>query len=172
MTSLINRFLTPTTDVILARRGTIDKYMGDCIMAFWNPPLDDDHASHACSSALAMMDCTAELNVTLEAEAKAEDKRFIPINVGIGLNSGECCVGNMGSEQRFDYSVLGDDVNLASRLEGQSKTYGVDIVIGENTRRRAPDYAYIELDLIKVKGKQDAVRIFALMGEPARCNDP
>jgi adenylate cyclase len=99
LTSLINRFLTPTTDVILARRGTIDKYMGDCIMAFWNAPLDDDHASHACSSALAMMDCTAELNVTLEAEAKAkaEDKRFIPINVGIGLNSGECCVGNMGS---------------------------------------------------------------------------
>jgi adenylate cyclase len=173
LTSLINRFLTPTTDVILARRGTIDKYMGDCIMAFWNAPLDDDdHASHACSSALVMMERTAELNVTLEAEAVAEDKRFIPINVGIGLNSGECCVGNMGSEQRFDYSVLGDDVNLASRLEGQSKTYGVGIVIGENTRSRAPDYAYIELDLIKVKGKEDAVRIFALMGEPERCGDP
>lgn len=171
--SLINRFLTPTTDVILARSGTIDKYMGDCIMAFWNAPLDDeDHANHACSSALAMKDCTAKLNVTLKAEADAEDKRFIPINVGIGLNSGECCVGNMGSEQRFDYSVLGDDVNLASRLEGQSKTYGVDIVIGENTRQRAPDYAYIELDLIKVKGKEDAVRIFALMGEPTRCTDP
>ena len=173
LTSLINRFLTPTTDVILARRGTIDKYMGDCIMAFWNAPLDDDdHAGHACSSALAMMDCTAKLNVTLKAEAAAEDKRFIPINVGIGFNSGECCVGNMGSEQRFDYSVLGDDVNLASRLEGRSKTYGVDIVIGENTRSRAPDYAYIELDLIQVKGKNDAVRIFALMGEPDRCADP
>ena len=172
LTQLINRFLTPTTNVILDRLGTIDKYMGDCIMAFWNAPLnDDDHAGHACESALAMMVSVTELNETLEAEAKAEDKRFIPIKIGIGLNSGECCVGNMGSEQRFDYSVLGDDVNLASRLEGQSKTYGVDIVIGENTRSRAPDYAYIELDLIKVKGKNDAVRVFALMGEPARCED-
>ena len=173
LTSLINRFLTPTTDIILARLGTIDKYMGDCIMAFWNAPLDDDdHAGHACESALAMMDCIDELNQTLEAEAEAEDKRFIPINVGIGLNSGECCVGNMGSEQRFDYSVLGDDVNLASRLEGQSKTYGIGIVIGENTRQRAPDYATIELDLIKVKGKEEAVRIFGLLGEPALCQDP
>ncbi|MEE2980856.1 MAG: adenylate/guanylate cyclase domain-containing protein, partial [Pseudomonadota bacterium] len=142
------------------------------IMAFWNAPLDDDdHAGHACSLALAMMDVTAKLNVTLEAEAAAENKRFIPINVGIGLNSGECCVGNIGSEQRFDYSVLGDDVNLVSRLEGQSKTYGVDIVLGENTRERAPDYAYIELDLIKVNGKNDAVRVFALMGKPARRDD-
>ena len=172
LTSLINRFLTPTTDIILASLGTIDKYMGDCIMAFWNAPLDDDdHAGHACSSALAMMDCIVDLNVTLKAEAEAEDKRFIPINVGIGLNSGECCVGNMGSEQRFDYSVLGDAVNLASRLEGQSKTYGVGIVIGETTHQRAPDYATIELDLIKVKGKEEAVRIFALMGEPEKCED-
>ena len=173
LTRLINRFLTPTTDAILARLGTIDKYMGDCIMAFWNAPLDDDdHAGHACESALEMMKRVSELNVTLKAEAEAEDRRFIPINVGIGLNSGECCVGNMGSEQRFDYSVLGDDVNLASRLEGQSKTYGVGIVIGENTRQRAPDYATIELDLIKVKGKNEAVRIFGLLGEPALCQDP
>jgi adenylate cyclase len=173
LTSLINRFLTPTTNIILERLGTIDKYMGDCIMAFWNAPLDDDdHAGHACESALAMMDCIVDLNVTLKAEAEAEDKRFIPIKVGIGLNSGECCVGNMGSEQRFDYSVLGDDVNLASRLEGQSKTYGVDIVVGENTRQRAPGYATIELDLIKVKGKNEAVRIFALMGDPETCQDP
>jgi adenylate cyclase len=170
LTSLINRFLTPTTDVILARQGTIDKYMGDCIMAFWNAPLDDDdHARHACSSAMQMMIVVDELNVVLEAEAKAEDRRFIPIIIGIGLNSGECCVGNMGSEQRFDYSVLGDDVNLAARLEGQSKTYGVDIVIGENTYSRAPDYAYIELDLIKVKGKNEAVRIHALLGKPEIC---
>ncbi len=172
LTRLINRFLTPTTNVILDRLGTIDKYMGDCIMAFWNAPLDDDnHAGHACESALAMMVSVNKLNETLEAEAEAEDKQFIPIKIGIGLNSGECCVGNMGSGQRFDYSVLGDDVNLASRLEGQSKTYGVDIVIGENTRQRASDYAYIELDLIKVKGKNDAVRVFALMGEPDKCDD-
>ena len=173
LTSLINRFLTPTTNVILERRGTIDKYMGDCIMAFWNAPLDDDdHADHACDSALAMFDCVNELNVTLKSEAEAEDKRYIPINIGIGLNSGECCVGNMGSEQRFDYSVLGDDVNLAARLEGQSKTYGVRIVIGENTYRRAEDYAVIELDLIKVKGKNEAVRIFALLGRPEMRDEP
>ena len=173
LTSLINRFLTPTTNDILARHGTIDKYMGDCIMAFWNAPLnDEEHAGHACDSALAMFDSVNELNATLEAEAKAADKRFIPINIGIGLNSGDCCVGNMGSEQRFDYSVLGDDVNLASRLEGQSKTYGVGIVIGENPYRRAENYAVIELDLIKVKGKNEAVRIFGLMGAPAMCDEP
>ena len=173
LTSLINRFLTPTTDVILARQGTIDKYMGDCIMAFWNAPLDDEeHAQHACSSALQMMVEVEKLNGVMEAEAKAENRRFIPIIIGIGLNSGECCVGNMGSEQRFDYSVLGDDVNLASRLEGQSKTYGVDIVIGENTYSRASEYAYIELDLIKVKGKNEAVRIYALMGEPEMRDEP
>lgn len=166
LTSLINRFLTPTTNDILARRGTIDKYMGDCIMAFWNAPLDDeDHAANACESALAMMISVAELNVVLEAEAEETGLRFIPIKVGIGINSGECCVGNMGSEQRFDYSVLGDPVNLAARLEGQSKNYAVDIVIGENTLKKAEHFATVELDLIKVKGKDEAVRIYTLLGD-------
>ncbi len=173
LTQLINRFLTPTTDVILERRGTIDKYMGDCIMAFWNAPLDDeDHARHACLSALDMMTCVEVLNADLRTEADAGGKPYVRIKIGIGLNSGECCVGNMGSEQRFDYSVLGDSVNLASRLEGQSKTYGVDIVIGENTYARANDFAVIELDLIKVKGKDEAVRIYALLGEPGMRDDP
>ena len=147
--------------------------MGDCIMAFWNAPLDDeDHAAHACESALAMMVSVTELNVVMKAEAEASEQRFIPIKVGIGLNSGVCCVGNMGSEQRFDYSVLGDAVNLASRLEGQSKNYGVDIVIGESTFHGAGDFASIELDLIKVKGKDEAVRIHALLGDQAMRNDP
>ena len=167
LTRLINRFLTPMTDLILARSGTIDKYMGDCIMAFWNAPLDDeDHARHACSSALAMMKGIRELNDELRAEAEAEGKRYLPINVGMGLNSGECCVGNVGSEQRFDYSVLGDNVNLASRLQGQSTIYGVDIVVGENTVERAGGFAAVEIDLIRVKGKSEAVRIYALLGEP------
>jgi adenylate cyclase len=108
----------------------------------------------------------AELNKALEEEAIAENRKFIPINVGIGLNSGVCCVGNMGSDQFFGYSVLGDNVNLASRLEGQSKTYGVTCVIGENTLEQARDYATLELDLIKVKGKTEAVRIFTLLGLP------
>jgi len=167
LTNLINRFLTPMTNVILDKNGTIDKYMGDCIMAFWNAPLlDEDHARDACESALLMVRDLKDVNEALKQEAEEEEREHRPINIGIGLNSGEACVGNMGSEQRFDYSVLGDNVNLASRLEGQSKTYGVTIVIGDNTAALAPDYAWLELDLIKVKGKTEAVRIFTLLGDP------
>ena len=173
LTRLINRILTPTTEDILAQSGTIDKYIGDCIMAFWNAPLDDeDHAVHACKSALAIMDSVATLNDELKIEAEDSGQPFIPINMGVGLNTGECCVGNMGSKHRFDYTVLGDAVNLASRLEGQSKNYGVDIVIGENTFQEARDFASIELDLIKVKGKEEAVRIHALLGDSRMRNDP
>lgn len=165
LTRLINQFLTPMTDVILARRGTIDKYMGDCIMAFWNAPIDDpDHAINACDSALEMFRELSALNGRLADEAEAEGRESKTLNMGIGLNTGECVVGNMGSEQRFDYSVLGDAANLASRLEGQSKTYGVGIVIGEATRAAVPGYAALELDLIAVKGKQEAVKIYALCG--------
>jgi adenylate cyclase len=153
------------TDIIMARRGTIDKYMGDCIMAFWNAPLDDpQQADHACESALEMIRSLKDLNAALRAEAERENRAFRPLAIGIGLNTGDCVVGNMGSEQRFDYSVLGDAVNLASRLEGQSKTYGVDIVVGEATREAASSWATVELDLIAVKGKQEAVRIYALLG--------
>lgn len=161
LTRLINRFLTPITDIILARQGTIDKYMGDCIMAFWNAPLDDPgHAAHACDSALAMFTALDRLNDELGREGTA------PLKIGIGLNTGACVVGNMGSEQRFDYSVLGDAVNLASRLEGQSKTYGVGVVVGEDTRASAADHAMLEIDRIIVKGKAEAVSIFALLGAP------
>ncbi|CCG06627.1 CHASE2 domain-containing protein [Pararhodospirillum photometricum] len=168
LTRLINRFLTPMTDVILARQGTIDKYMGDCIMAFWNAPLDDpEHARHAAHSALAMVERLIEVNAGLEQEARETNRRHIPINIGIGLNSGMVCVGNMGSDQRFDYSVLGDTVNLASRLEGQSKTYGVTTVLGEATAGQVADMALLELDLIRVKGKTVPVRIFGLIGDEA-----
>lgn len=166
LTTFINRFLTPMTGIILDHVGTIDKYIGDCIMAFWNAPLDDaDHARHGCISALRMMAEVEVLNKIQEQDAKENNRRFVPIHIGIGLNTGICCVGNMGSDQRFDYSVLGDDVNLASRLEGQSKYYGVDIVIGENTQRQVADMATLELDMIKVKGKNKPVRIFTLLGE-------
>jgi adenylate cyclase len=166
LTHLVNRFLTPMTDVIMARRGTIDKYIGDCIMAFWNAPLDDAaHARHACESALAMIAALENVNRDLRQEAQAAGSPYHPLKIGIGVNSGECVVGNMGSELRFDYSVLGDAVNLASRLEGQSKTYGVDIVIGETTCAGLSDWAVLELDRIAVKGKTEAVRIFALLGD-------
>ena len=166
LTSLLNRFLTPMTEIILDRQGTIDKYMGDAIMAFWNAPLDDpDHAEHGCRTALAMIARLKELNVEWRAAAEAESRRYHPINIGVGLNTGACSVGNMGSDQRFDYSVIGDDVNLASRLEGQSKTYGVDIVIGENTRAKVDGLAAIELDRLRVKGKSRPVRIYGLLGD-------
>ena len=173
LTQLINKFLTPMTEIIRARKGTIDKYMGDCIMAFWNAPLDvPDHAARACESALAMNGRLGPLNDELEADAKANNRKHVPIKIGIGLNSGPVVVGNMGSDQRFDYSCLGDNVNLASRLEGQSKGYGVLIVIGENTFQRAPDYAALELDLIKVKGKTEAVRIYTVVGMPDTAQSP
>jgi adenylate cyclase len=173
LTRLINRFLTPMTDMILQRRGTIDKYMGDAIMAFWNAPLDDEqHAAHALDAALSMFGAIETVNNKLKAEAEAEGGKFFKLKLGIGLNSGVVCVGNMGSDQRFDYSVLGDPVNLASRLEGQSKNYGVGIVLGEETQKRAADFATLELDLIAVKGKKEAVRIFTVLGPPAMTSDP
>jgi adenylate cyclase len=165
LVSLINRFLTPMTGIILDRKGTIDKYMGDCIMAFWNAPIEDeDQIVHACDAALTMVEQAHELNLQIERECVEEGRPFFPIKMGVGINTGEVFVGNMGSDQRFDYSVIGDDVNLASRLEGQSKTYGVLIVIGESTRREAEGFAALELDMIRVKGKQEAVRIFTLLG--------
>ena len=155
LTKLINQFLTPMTNMILERSGTIDKHMGDCIMAFWNAPLDDEeHAANACDSALAMFTALEEVNSNIKADCEADGRDYHRLNIGIGLNSGPVYVGNMGSEQRFDYSVLGDAVNLAARLEGQSKNYGVGIVIGE-TSTRAADYAVLELDLIAVKGKKE-----------------
>ena len=165
LTNLINRFLTPITNVILNNKGTIDKYMGDCVMAFWNAPLaDKDHAVGACISALEMIKELEALNNKLEKEANEQNREHRPIRIGIGINSGEACVGNMGSDQRFDYSVLGDSVNLASRLEGQSKTYGMTCLLGEDTAKLASEFACLELDLIQVKGKTEAVKVFGLLG--------
>jgi adenylate cyclase len=162
----INQFLTPMTNIITARNGTIDKYMGDAIMAFWNAPLDDpDHAPNAARATLEMLAELEKLNLAWAEEAKAQGREPRKIAIGIGLNSGPCSVGNMGSDLRKSYSVIGDDVNLASRLEGQSKTYGVPIVIGENTRARLDAFAALELDLLRVKGKQRPVRVFALLGD-------
>jgi adenylate cyclase len=156
------------TRQILARGGTIDKYIGDCIMAFWNAPLDDPrHADHACESALAMLTELDRVNRLLAAEAAATGGAFTPLAIGIGINTGACVVGNMGSEARFSYTAIGDAVNLAARLEGESKTYGMPVILGEATRAAAPSWAALELDLITVRGKAEAVRIYALLGDPA-----
>jgi len=166
LTAFINRFLTPMTDIVLRRRGTIDKYMGDAIMAFWNAPLDDpDHAANACRAALEMVETLDALNERWRAQAEAEGRTFHRVRIGVGLNTGECCVGNMGSEQRFDYSAIGDDVNLASRLEGLTKEYGVDVIGGEKTAAAAPGMAWLALGETSVKGKTAPVRIHALAGD-------
>lgn len=164
LTQLINRLLTPLTDEIMSYQGTIDKYMGDAIMAFWNAPLNDDkHYENACRAGLAMFASLDSLNAERKLEAEQSGDTFLPLNVGVGINSGPCVVGNMGSQQRFDYSVLGDTVNLASRLEGQSKTYGVHIVVGLETIKELPNRkGVLSLDLIAVKGKSEAVEISTL----------
>jgi adenylate cyclase len=166
LTRFMNNFLTPMTDLILGNRGTIDKYMGDAIMAFWNAPLAfEDHAARACRTALGMQARLSELNVTWKAEAEAENRRYIPVNIGIGLNTGHASVGNFGSTQRFTYSAISDAVNLASRLEGQCKIYAVGVIIGSGTRAQVPDFAALELDLIIVKGKTEPQRMYALLGD-------
>jgi adenylate cyclase len=168
LTRFLNSLFTPLSNIILDEQGTIDKFMGDAVMAFWNAPLDDSaHPSHACSAALRMMREMEVLNEHWREEAEAKGRPFKPVRLGIGLNTGVCCVGNLGSETRFDYSVIGDNVNVASRLEGQSKTYDVGTVVGESTTVRAPDFAFLELDLLKVKGKTEATRAFALLGDSA-----
>ena len=157
LTELINRFLTPMTLRILESGGTIDKYMGDCIMAFWNAPVDvPNHEKLAIETSLSMMESLEDLNAQLQSEG------LLPIRIGIGVNTGSCVVGNMGSDVRFDYSVLGDAVNLASRLEGSSKEYGVVTIFGEETVSAAPSLQrhLIEIDLMIVKGKVEPVRIF------------
>ena len=166
LTHLMNSFTSPMTDIITEAHGTIDKYIGDCIMAFWNAPLDDtDHAKNAVRAARQIRRKLVDLNVTLREEAEKSGKPYHELRVGIGVNTGECVVGNFGSEQRFNYSLLGDPVNLASRLEGLCKLYTVDLVIGEDTAQMLDEPALIELDLVAVKGKTQAVRVFTLPPE-------
>ena len=159
LTDLINNLLTVLSNEILNNQGTIDKYMGDCIMAFWNAPSEDpDHREKSINAAFAMTKALEQLNIDLNR--LNEDK----LSVGIGINTGECIVGNMGSNKRFDYTVLGDAVNLASRLEGQSSNYGMQIILGEGSIKGLSEEKYIiyELDSIAVKGKSEPVTIFTV----------
>jgi adenylate cyclase len=167
LTALMNRFLNLLSKAILDQGGTIDKFMGDAVMAFWNAPMDhEDHERAACVAALAMRQSVAELNETRRHEALEAGRPHLPIDIGIGINTGSCVVGNMGSDNRFDYTAMGDPVNLASRLEGQSRYYGTSIIVGSSTEAAARDnFAFLKLDLIRVKGKTHPENVFALIGD-------
>lgn len=163
---LMNRFLTPMTQAIHQHRGTIDKYMGDAIMAFWGAPVaDNQHATHAVQAALAMTDSLARLQDEFAAQG------WPAIRVGIGLNSGDMVVGNMGSTFRMAYTVLGDAVNLGSRLEGLTKYYGVSIIVSEDTKQCAPDFVYRELDRVRVKGREKPLAIYEVIGANAEVGE-
>jgi adenylate cyclase len=174
LTRLMNRFLTPLTNAIIERKGTIDKYIGDAIMAFWNAPVDDDdQEANACDAALEMQARAAALNVELKREADANGGQYMPLRIGIGLNTGPCVVGNMGSDFRFNYSVLGDTVNFASRLEARTKDYRLPLVIGSRTAEGAKQrFATMEIDLIQVKGKTQPEAVFAVLGRAEVEQDP
>jgi len=162
LTSIMNRYMTAMTRTILETGGTLDKYIGDAQMAFWNAPLDETkHCKDAVQAALEMLGSLDAFNASIR------DEGVPPFGMGIGINTGVVVVGNMGSEQRFDYTCLGDSVNLASRLEGQSKNYGVLIVLGPVTAERlGDDYFTLELDCIAVKGKKDGVNIYTVFYNP------
>ncbi|MEJ2129622.1 MAG: adenylate/guanylate cyclase domain-containing protein [Woeseiaceae bacterium] len=159
LTRMMNEFLTPFTQAIQTHRGTIDKYMGDCVMAFWGAPLaDDDHARHAILAAFDMIRAVRELDEPFQARG------WPAIRVGVGIASGDMNVGNMGSEFRIAYTVMGDTVNLGSRLEGLTKQYGVDIIVNDRTAQLVPDFTFRELDLVRVKGKNEPVAIYEPLG--------
>lgn len=162
LTALLNSLLTPLTEALLAEDATIDKYIGDAVMALWNAPLDiPDHPRKAARAALAMRDALAQINARTGQD----------LQIGIGLHRGLACVGNLGSAQRFSYSAIGDSVNLAARVEGLTKQYGCAILITQAIADEIPDHAIIEADLVRVVGRQDPVRLYALLGGPERAQD-
>jgi adenylate cyclase len=165
LTELVNRYLTPMTGCVIEYDGTVDKFIGDALMAFWNAPLDvKDHRVQSIRCGQKMFRLLDELNKEVMNEGLDE------LKIGVGINTGEVVVGNMGSEQRFDYTCLGDAVNLSSRLEGQTKEYKVGIILGQNTVKGIEGvFNFVELDKIAVKGKKEGVRIFTILDDVSRC---
>jgi len=157
---MLNEYLTRMVDILLKHGGTLDKFIGDAVMGFWNAPADDpEHARHAVACAVEMIEETARLRERWESEGKA------PIRIGIGINTGEAVAGNIGSERVFGYTVIGDAVNLASRLESKNKDYVTEIIISESTLERMGDgFETVYLDDVKVKGKERAVKIYEVKG--------
>ena len=160
LASFLGEYLTPMTDLVLESGGTLDKYIGDAVMAIWAAPVDlPDHAARACEVALRMQEALVALNRKWKAEGKPE------VAIGIGINTGPMSVGNMGTPARFDYTVLGDQVNLGARLEALTKEYGVDILVGAATAAAAgPAYVFREVDVVRVKGRAGSAPVFELVG--------
>lgn len=166
LTSLMNAYLTPVTEAIHDSRGNVDKYIGDAVMAFWGAPLEDaQHARHAIDAAMAMVDIVENLRHDFVKRGWPE------LKIGIGVNTGVMNVGNMGSEYRTAYTVMGDAVNLGSRLEGLSKVYGVPVVVGEETVKQVGGYLFRELDRVRVKGKEEPITIYEPMGQESDISD-
>jgi adenylate cyclase len=158
LVDMLNTFFTPMTEIIFSHRGTIDKYVGDLIMAFWGAPLKDrHHARHAIQSALEMQERLKALRPHFT------ERKWPEIKIGIGINSGLMSVGDMGSRFRRNYTVLGDAVNLASRVESLTKFYGVDIIVAENTKKNQSKFIFRKLDLVRVKGKQRGIAIYEVV---------
>jgi len=173
LTQFMNDYLTPMTDAILEREGTIDKYMGDAILAFWNAPLDvADHHAKAVEAALAIRSRLAAFNAQRAARAAEQGRSYSPLAMGIGLASGPCCVGNIGSLRRFDYSILGDVVNIASRLDGATKTLPTDVIVEASVCAGAPQFAWLSLGEVIVIGRKTPTPIAALAGDAQFAQTP
>ncbi|MDB5594161.1 MAG: adenylate/guanylate cyclase protein [Hyphomicrobiales bacterium] len=167
--AFLNALHTPLAAAVLAHSGTVDKFVGDGLMAFWNAPLDvPDHATKACAAALAMLESVPLIDARLSAASASEPAH---VSIGIGINTGEAFVGNMGSEQRFDYSAAGDAVNIAARLESATKELHVPIVVSESTAREARGFHFLDLGEIILRGKSEPVRVFALHGREGEADE-
>ena len=161
----LNALHTPLTRAVLNEAGTIDKYIGDGLMAFWNAPLDvADHASRACRAALDMIAQIPEIDRAIAARAAAENRPHVELRIGIGINTGDVFVGNMGSQQRFDYSIVGDPVNVAARLESLTKEFGVAILVADATAQAAQGFRFVDLGEADLKGRSATTRVYALHG--------
>src|SRR3954470_15370669 len=166
LVTLLNRLFSPLSDAIFREQGTIDKYIGDSIMAFWNAPVEvSDHPLRACRAALAMRTIVDELNAGDAFGFAARGRSDLQVKIGVGINTGTACVGNMGSERRFNYSVIGDAVNVAARIEASCKEMGVDILISESVAEAVPHLAVLEAGEVVLRGKSRALKLFALVGD-------
>jgi adenylate cyclase len=171
LVDFMNELLSPLSDAIQSELGTIDKYIGDSIMAFWNAPIDiPEHTLHACRAVLKMREALADLNA--RDAFGFRERGLQPVKIGIGLHAGEACVGNMGSQRRFNYTAMGDVVNTSARIESSCKAVGMDIVVSEEIARAVPGFAFLEAGAMPLKGKAKPMKLLALVGDEQKAASP